>query len=201
MKKPRTAAASALVPVVLLLGACGAATESPTSDEIAEPVNPPAGDVSDPTANAADPGDDAPAGDDAAADDSEEAQGERDAPLGEIVGQVDVAGTTYDILEVRRCEPLQMEMLDRDLEVQGFGVHGGERVQIDVYVQEVAGQQLDEVSWAGPEGIFGGPEDAAVTFDGSVVRGSATVRDALTQEQTLPVTFELEVPDEIVQCR
>ncbi len=45
-----------------------------------------------------------------------------------------------------------MEMLDRDLEVQGFGVHGGERVQIDVYVQKVAGQQLDEVSWAGPEG-------------------------------------------------
>src|SRR5690606_13738842 len=117
------------------------------------------------------------------------------------VGQVDVAGTTYDILEVRRCEPLQKEMLDRDLEVQGFGVHGGERVQIDVYVQEVAGQQLDEVSWAGPEGIFGGPEDAAVPFDGSVVRGSATVRDSLTQEQTLPVTFELEVPDEIVRCR
>lgn len=196
MPLPRVVAP--LLVALLTLAAC-----SQTGGEVgsAPVTEAPAPEAPAPATEAPEAGPDEPA-DDAQADEADEpAEREPDEPLGEIVGQVDVAGTTYDILEVRRCEPLQMEMLDRDLEVQGFGVHGGERVQIDVYVQEVAGQQLDEVSWAGPEGIFGGPEDVAVTFDGSVVRGSATVRDALTQEQTLPVTFELEVPDEIVQCR
>lgn len=196
MPLPRVVAP--LLVALLTLAAC-----SQTGGEVgsAPVTEAPAPEAPAPAPEAPEAGPDEPA-DDAQADEADEpAEREPDEPLGEIVGQVDVAGTTYDILEVRRCEPLQMEMLDRDLEVQGFGVHGGERVQIDVYVQKVAGQQLDEVSWAGPEGIFGGPEDAAVTFDGSVVRGSATVRDALTQEQTLPVTFELEVPDEIVQCR
>lgn len=200
MKKPRTAAASALVPVVLLLGACGAATESPTADEIAEPVNPPAGDVSDPTANAADPGDDAPAGDDAAADDSEEAQDEPDEPLASR-GTVEVAGTTYQITELRRCDPYEVEMFDVELELQGFGEHDGQRVQIDVYVQKIAGQQFDDVSWAGPEGVFGGPEDALVDYDGDTVSGTATLLETMHQEAKLPVTFDLEVPSEILDCR
>jgi len=108
---------------------------------------------------------------------------------------------TYEITEVRRCDPLVMDMLERELEVQGMGDHEDERVQIDVYVQEVGGTRLDEVSWTGPEGVFGGPEDARVTFDGSRVSGSATLVDGLTQEQTLPVSFDLEVPAEILSCR
>lgn len=198
MKKPRIAAVGAIVPVILLLGACSASTEgsasSPTSDESVEPVTPPADDVSDSTT------DDVDSGDDVAADDSEEAQDEQDAPLASR-GTVEVAGTTYQITELRRCEPLQMEMFDRDLELQGSGEHDGQRVQIDVYVQKIAGQQSDDVSWAGPEGVFGGPQDASVNYDGNTVSGSATLVDGLTQEEELPVSFDLEVPSEILDCR
>lgn len=197
MKKPTLTVAGAMLAAVLL----GACSDSGTGSTGA-PTSPPAT-----TETATDePETDAP---EASPDDETGTQDEVEAPappvdqepLGEIVGHVEVAGTIYDITEVRRCDPLQMEMLDRELEVQGFGVHGGERVQIDVYVQEVAGQRLDEVSWAGPEGVYGGPEGASVSFDGDTVSGSATLVDGLTQESTLAVSFDLEVPSEILDCR
>ena len=144
---------------------------------------------------------DADAGEEPDAPEDPEAQApEEPGEPAAVLGTVEVAGTTYEITEVRRCDPLVMDMMERDLEVQGLGEHDGQRVQIDVYIQKIADQQMDEVSWAGPEGIFGGPEGAVVDFSGDRVSGTATLLDAMTMEDTLPVTFDLEVPDEILQC-
>ncbi|MGY6498115.1 MAG: hypothetical protein ACXIUP_07790, partial [Microcella sp.] len=89
-----------------------------------------------------------------------------------------------------------------ELELQGIGVSDeGERVQIDVYVETIAGQPFDDVSWAGPEGIWGGPDDAQITLGADRVSGSATLVDALTQEGALAIEFDLEVPDELIECR
>ncbi|GAA1862245.1 hypothetical protein ACFQZV_13120 [Microbacterium koreense] len=117
--------------------------------------------------------------------------------------------TTYSITELRRCEPLDDEMIERELELQGFGEHDGERVQIDVYLQTLAGAPQNHVSWAGPEGVFGsdpldgGRGDARVTWgpDDASVLGSATMFDALAGEERIMLDFDLEVPADTVACR
>jgi len=120
-----------------------------------------------------------------------------------VRGVVRVDGVGYDITEVRRCEPLDDGTVDRELELQGLGEHEGGRVQIDVYVQTVAGVPSDDIAWSGPEGVFGNPEDTDVVLDadGAEVRGTTTLMDAMTHEETVAVDFELEVPAENVDCR
>lgn len=139
--------------------------------------------------------DEAPAASDDAADPDPE------APPAATRGWVEVEGTRYDITELRRCEPFEMDLLESELELTGLGESDGERVQIDVLVQTMAGMPADDVSWAGPEGIFGGPEDADVSFTGDRVSGTATLLESLMMEETLAVSFDLEVPTEIHECR
>ena len=119
----------------------------------------------------------------------------------ETLGTVVVDGVEYDITEVRNCEPLSDGTVERELELQGFGTHDdGERVQIDVYIQTLAGVPYDDVSWNGPEGVFGGPDDADIALinDGAIVTGSATLVDAMNQTETIGIGFTLEVT---VACR
>lgn len=47
---------------------------------------------------------------------------------------------------MRRCEPLNDGTIERELELQGLGEHDGQRIQIDVYKQMIAGQAAHEVS-------------------------------------------------------
>lgn len=133
----------------------------------------------------------------------EAAEPEEDTSAGQVRGVVTVDGTSYDITELRNCEPIDDGTIERELELQGLGEHEGERVQIDVYLQKIAGTTLHEVSWAGPEGVFGGPEDPNVTLDaaGTSVRGVATLFDSMTQTDTVEVDFDLEVPAETIDCR
>lgn len=200
--KTRIISTLLLVPAFALLGACGgsdpdagARPEAPQEQSAPEPA---LGDESEHSADDAPDADEAEGADDAADDAGADLA---DAAPAAVLGTVEAGGVTYEITQVRRCDPLQTDMVDRELEVQGLGEQDGQRVQIDVYVQQIAGTQLDDVSWAGPEGIFGSPEDAQVVFDGSTVSGSATLRDAHEHVETLAVSFELEVPDEILQCR
>lgn len=125
------------------------------------------------------------------------------AESGTTRGVVIVDGVSYDITDVQNCEPYADDIVDRQLELQGFGEHDGERLQIDVYIETLAGMPVNDVSWMGPEGVFGGPEDANVMLDssGTSVRGNAVLFDSLTMEDTVSIEFDLEVPDDTYACR
>ena len=125
------------------------------------------------------------------------------AESGTTRGVVIVDGVSYDITDVQNCEPYADDIVDRQLELQGFGEHDGERLQIDVYIETLAGMPFNDVSWMGPEGVFGGPEDANVMLDssGTSVRGNAVLFDSLTMEDTVSIEFDLEVPDDTYACR
>lgn len=135
----------------------------------------------------------------------EEAVEEAETPPGASAEQgiVIVDGTEYSITELRNCEPLVDGVFERELELQGLGEADGERVQIDVYLQQANGVDLHEVSWSGPEGVFGGPENPNITLDaaGTSVRGVATLVDGMTQTETVQVDFDLAVPAETIACR
>jgi len=133
---------------------------------------------------------------------TDESSAEDESPT-HLQGAVVIDGVSYDINSVRACDPYNEGPIERELELQGTGEYEGTRTQIDVYVQTIGGAPMDEVSWAGPEGIYGGPENADVTVDGagSRVFGEATLRDAMTQEETVHIEFELQIPAETVACR
>lgn len=122
-----------------------------------------------------------------------------DTPRGVVI----VDGVSYTITEVQKCEPYADDVVDRELELQGFGEHDGERLQIDVYIETLAGIPYNDVSWMGPEGVYGGPDDANIMLDaaGTSVRGNAVIYDALTLESTVTIEFDLEVPEETYACR
>lgn len=127
-----------------------------------------------------------------------------DVDAGEVLGTVRINDlTTYTITELRNCEPLDDGTIDRELELQGFGQHEGDRVQIDVYKQMVAGSAGNEVSWSGPEGVFGSSGVAQITWgpDEANVLGSSTMVDGLTQTERIRVAFDMQVPAETVACR
>lgn len=110
---------------------------------------------------------------------------------------------TYSITELRNCEPMNDGTIERELELQGFGQHEGERIQIDVYKQMVAGSAGNEVSWSGPEGVFGSSDVAGITWgpDDASVLGSSELVDSMTQTERLMISFDLQVPTETVACR
>lgn len=135
-----------------------------------------------------------------------------------VLGTVIVAGTTYEITELRNCEPLDLgDGMERLLELQGLGRDGGERVQIDVYVSDGPAGGLHEVSWNGPEGVRGNQAlelggdwlDNAQTALGSPpvaltderVSGALPVLDAMTQDDPVDLAFDLPVPAERISCR
>lgn len=122
----------------------------------------------------------------------------------ESLGTVRVnQAVTYSITELRNCEPLNDGTIERELELQGFGQYEGERIQIDVYKQMVAGNAGNDVSWSGPEGVFGSSTVATITWgpDGASVLGSSELVDSMTQTERLMISFDLQVPTETVACR
>lgn len=134
---------------------------------------------------------------------TEESAPESNEPA-ESLGAVRVnQAITYSITELRNCEPLNDGTIERELELQGFGEHEGERIQIDVYKQMVAGGAANEVSWSGPEGVFGSSDIAQITWgpDGASVLGSSELVDSMTQTERLMISFDLQVPTETVACR
>lgn len=111
--------------------------------------------------------------------------------------------TTYAITELRNCEPLNDGTIERELELQGFGEHDGERIQIDVYKQMIAGSAGNDISWSGPEGVFGSSEIASITWGpgDTNVLGSSEMVDSMTQTERLLIGFDLQVPVDTVACR
>lgn len=127
----------------------------------------------------------------------------------EALGAVRVnEAVTYSITELRKCEPLDGDMIESELELQGLGEHDGERIQIDIYLETIAGTPHNHFSWNGPEGVFGSDpldgsdSDAGITWgpDNASVLGSGTLFDSLTGEEQIFVDFDLQVPTEAVAC-
>lgn len=118
-------------------------------------------------------------------------------------GRVTVDGVAYDLDSVHACDPLNDGLVERELELQGTGTHDGDRFQVDVYVQTVGGQPMNDVAWSGPEGIFGDPRELHLTVDdaASHVSGTATLHDAMTQEETISIEFDVQIPSDTVACR
>jgi hypothetical protein len=127
----------------------------------------------------------------------------------EVLGSVTVDNQEYQLHEVRRCIPLEAEGVERELELQargfvsaGEGYDGEDWVQLDVAKQTIAGAPYDDVSWAGPEGVFGSTvQPSEVVFSGTMATGRGTLVDALTQEATVTVSFMVDVPEEEIDCR
>lgn len=160
-----------------------AASGGDTDSEVDEPEQPPAAET------------------DTAEDSAEEPEA---VSSGEALGTVRINDSiTYTITQLRKCDPYDDEFIERELELQGFGEHDGERVQVDVYIETIAGAPFHDVSWAGPEGAFGSDGEANITWgaDESNVLGSATLVDAWTQEEQLQLDFDLGVPAETATCR
>ncbi|WP_159621342.1 hypothetical protein [Ruania rhizosphaerae] len=191
----RAPVAAVTAGLLLSVAACTSPAADSGTDE-------PAGAETQNTQEADAPADDEPAAGDAENEPTEEAGAGQDA-AGDVLGLVTVDDVQYEITELRNCEPLQQEMVERELELQGLGEHDGERIQIDVYIQELAGAPYNDVAWSGPEGVFGTQESADVTLDagGTSVRGVATLQDALTQTETVTIDFDLPVPAETIACR
>jgi hypothetical protein len=123
-----------------------------------------------------------------------------DADGAGAVGTATVDGVTYALDRTWRCEPVEVAGFTYDLELQAFGSHEGDRIQLDVYL----GGVLDvDVSWAGPEGIFGGPDPDAASADWADgrVTGTAVIQDAWEGEDHVEISFDVEVPDETDACR
>ncbi|WP_407316470.1 hypothetical protein UQW22_09445 [Isoptericola halotolerans] len=189
----RAFAAAALT--TLLVGGCAAGDDTiPDDDDVEESA---AGTETDAAAGP----DGAPETEPEATASDEGSGPEEPDDDGSSAGTVTVGGIEYSLDEVRSCDPLQDAGIDRELELQGLGTHEGERVQVDVSVQTIGGAPFDDVSWAGPEGVFGSPESAEVVHEDGRIIGAATLVDGLTQTETVDVEFVMDVPAETVACR
>jgi hypothetical protein len=141
-------------------------------------------------------------------------------PSGPQVGSVVVDGTTYALNEALLCEEdelLQDLGLERAMELQGLGRAADGRVQIDLYMESFAGTEIHDVSWFGPEGIFTNSaillgaswvdeDDQAlpgppITVSSGRATGSMVLYDATGSGSTIEVSFDVEVPTELFECR
>ena len=134
---------------------------------------------------------------------TETPDGSEPAAQEQAQGQVTVDGVSYSLDSVHACDPLNDGLVERELELQGTGTHEGDRLQVDVYVQTVGGQPMNDVAWAGPEGIFGDPRDLDLSVDDAAARvsGTATLHDAMTQVETINIEFDVRIPSDTVACR
>ncbi len=155
--------------------------------------------ATDPDTNDADGGD--AATDDAATDDAgtDDDAGIDPGPAeSSIDGELVVGGTTYTPEDALVCEDDDSFPLDVELEFQVFAQGPDGPGQLDVFITELGA----DVSWSGEEGIYGeGLGNSDVEFTGDRVAGTATVTDAIGFEDTLDISFDLEVPATTFPCR
>ena len=134
-------------------------------------------------------------------------------------GTATVGDTTYSFDEALRCEEgdLGIEGMEREVEAQFLGRSDDGRIQLDLYISEFSGMPMHDVSWAGPEGVFGASvteiggswmgenddiyQDAPIAIDGDRATGSVVLYDAMTMEDSLEVDFDVIVPSDTFACR
>lgn len=134
-------------------------------------------------------------------------------------GTATVDGTSYEFDRALRCDvdSMGVEGVSSEIEAQFLGSAGGDRVQLDILISEFAGMPMHSVSWAGPEGIFGGTfteaggswmgegddvyQDAPVSINGDRATGSVVLYDAFEMVDTIEVDFDVVIPADTFACR
>jgi hypothetical protein len=157
--------------------------------------------VADPTDGSEPPGDSAPSALDSNQPSSDEADtGGGAPPAAGDMGSYSVEGQTFDVTLLNRCPPFQDEPGNVDLQALSQGsllnlyvADGGET--LDVSVQ---GSAVQEAWGSIAFTLDGGPLDFSVTADR--ITGSATLVDAEGGGDSVDVTFDVAVPDEINDC-
>lgn len=144
----------------------------------------------------------ADAGADDGADDTDRSDegGEDDGGTTGELGTVTVGASSYRVERVIVCDPDEDAGFDRDLELQAIGDADGSRVQLDVVL---GGILPVDVSWAGPEGIFGMGEagTADANQDGDRLTGTASLEDPFGEGETVDLSFDVVVPERPTSCR
>jgi hypothetical protein len=209
--RPRRAARlAAATAAALLLAACGGDDADDAETDVAAEVDDDAAD------DATDPTEDEVADDDTSDDEVSDAEPddadtaaegtEDEAPAdvdpapsgGTLDGELVVAGTAYEPREALVCEDDGAFPMDVELEYQAFADGPDGPGQLDVFISELGA----DASWSGEEGIYGdGLSNSDITFTGDRVSGTATVVDAMGSEETLEISFDLEVPSTTFACR
>lgn len=133
-------------------------------------------------------------------------------PSGDAAGTMSINGDEIDVTEVRRCEPFSDQEGNLDLTAIGEGA------MLFVVVNDVGTSLAHELSLQGGAagGVFsasanesGGSwfdEDGApiagppFTVSGDRISGAMTLADARGGSDTADVTFDIEIPSEIIDC-
>ena len=197
---------TALALIVGLLAACG-------NDDDSAPPNDDATPAAD---NGDDPGDDPGDGptDDPGETDTENGGASASADAGTFT----VDGVTYGIHEAMQCDPsdFDVDMVELLLDTQYLGRSDEGGVIVHISHSEFAGNPSWDVSYNGPEGVFGahlsdvggqwmGEQDdtyaeAPVTVEGNNITGAATLYDPMTMEESVEVSFAVTFPDQLISC-
>jgi hypothetical protein len=160
----------------------------------------------------------APLGDDPSAVGDDAGSGGDDTPTGSF-GTATVGDTTYSFDQALRCEEddLGIDGMEREIEAQFLGRSDDGRIQLDLYISEFSGMPMHDVSWAGPEGVFGASftqiggtwmgenddvyQDAPIALDGDRATGSVVLYDGMTMEESIELDFDVVVPSDTFACR
>ena len=140
------------------------------------------------------------------------------APASGDAGTFTVDGVTYGLHEAMQCDPsyFDVDMVERLLDTQYVGRSDEGSVIIHIAHSELAGNPNWDVSYNGPEGVFGshlselggqwmGEQDDTyaeppVTVEGNNITGAATLYDPMTMEDSVEVSFDVTFPDQMINC-
>lgn len=118
------------------------------------------------------------------------------------LGTITVDTTTYGVVEVVNCEPVQTS----DLVTEVFDViavaqsAAGDDALFFAYTQEQSGAKANFIDYQGPEGTLSTPGgNATFVLDSGVLSGASSVVDD-GNTQTFMIQFEFELPAELVDC-
>lgn len=207
MRATRVLAIVALL--VGLLTACG--------NDDADTAGPPPEDGT-PDLTEADPTDPQDDAADTAENGTEEPSDDSPAQPSGDAGTFTVDGVTYQLHEAINCEPddLGIEIREPILDTQYVGRSDDSGVLVHISQVEIAGNPAWDVSYSGPEGVFGshlsemGGEwvgegdstysDAPVDVDGNTITGAVTLYDSMTMEDTVETEFEVTFPSQTTAC-
>lgn len=197
MRRLRLHLLPALSAGALLLSGCGGGDD--------------ASDTTDPTGASSSADADADA--DAAASDGAGASDGSGAAPGPT-GSATVAGTTYVLDQVISCDPNDPNQSDGVL-LDLTGVGSDDNAQLNVFLSEPLGQQVQSVDWSGPDGVLSGsamrqPDGVWSSEDGSDLPGAPFQVGVSNVTGSMPMTsedggnvdlaFDLPLPLEFSEC-
>lgn len=152
------------------------------------------------------------------ADDGESDPGNGGAPASADAGTVTVDGVTYGLHEAMQCDPsdFDVDLVELLLDTQYLGRSDEGGVIVHISHSEFAGNPSWDVSYNGPEGVFGahlsdvggqwmGEQDDTysappVTVEGNNITGAATLYDPMTMGDSVEASFDVTFPDQMISC-